>query len=270
MSTMKKLLLLLIGCCLLPVGCVTTHSGNTLSGRESRRPVLRVGITADARPMAFHDHGRIAGLEADFAKGLAEYTQRRLVFVELPWPGQIPALLAGKTDIIMSAMTVTRARNYQIAFSKPYMVTGQIALVRLRDVSKFGDGLTDLLSPVIKVGTVDATTGDLLILKNKAKGTVLHFKDADHGIQALFDKTIDAFVYDLPMNCYLGAKYSDKGLVPVTVPLSREYLAWGIRKDDRQLLDAANGYLKNLRDSGKLQQMIIHWIPFYQSVYNSR
>jgi len=269
MSAMKKILLLLIGCCLLPLGCVATDS-NTRSGREPGQPVLRVGITADARPMAFHDHGRIAGLEADFAKGLAEYTHRKLVFVELPWPKQIPALLAGKTDIIMSAMTVTGARNYRISFAEPYMVTGQIALVRLRDVGKFSDGLTDLLSPVVKVGTVKATTGDLLILKNKAKGTVLHFGDADHGVQALFDGTIDAFVYDLPMNFYLGAKYGDKGLVPVSVPLSREYLAWGIRKEDRQLLDSANGYLQNLRDSGKLQQMIIHWIPFYRSLYNSR
>jgi len=267
---MKKTLFLLIGCCLLLTGCVTSHTDNNPAGQGPRQPVLRVGISTDARPMAFHDRGRIAGLEADFARGLAEYTHRKLVFIEIPWSEQIPALLAGKTDIIMSAMTVTRARDYQISFSKPYMVTGQIALVRLRDVGKFGDGLTDLLSPVIKVGTVKATTGDLLILRNKAKGTVLHFKDADHGVQALLDRTIDAFVYDLPMNFYLGAKYADKGLVPVTVPLSREYLAWGIRKNDRQLLLAANGYLKNLHDSDKLQQMIIYWVPFYQSVYNSR
>ncbi len=267
---MKKTLFFVIGCCLLLTGCVMPHTVNNADGKDTRQPVLRVGISADARPMAFHDHGRVAGLEADFAKGLAKYTHRRLVFVELPWSEQIPALLAGKTDIIMSAMSVTRARDYRISFSDPYMVTGQIALVRLRDVSKFSDGLTDLLSPVVRVGTVEATTGDLLILRNKAKGAVLHFKDADHGVQALFNRTIDAFVYDLPMNCYLGAKYADKGLVPVTVPLSREYLAWGIRKDDQELVQAANGYLKNLHDSGKLQQMIIHWVPFYRSVYNNR
>ncbi len=265
---MNKTLLLLFACCLLAVGCVATHSDNNPADQISQQPVLRVGISADARPMAFHEHDRIAGLEADFAKGLAKYTHRRLVFVELPWPKQIPALLAGKTDIIMSAMTITRARDYQISFSNPYMITGQISLVRLRDVSRFGDGLTDLLSPVVRIGTVDATTGDLLIIRNKARGAVLHFKDADHGVQALLDKTIDAFVYDLPMNFYLGAKYADKGLVPVTVPLSREYLAWGMRKDDHHLINAANGYLKNLHDSGQLQQMIIHWIPFYQSVYN--
>lgn len=267
---MKKALFLFIGCCLLLTGCVMHHTNNNPAGQDSQQVVLRVGISPDAPPMAFHEHGHIAGLEADFAKGLAQYTKRRLVFVELPWPEQIPALLAGKTDIIMSAMTITRARDYRISFSKPYMVTGQIALVRLRDISKFGDGLTDLLSPIVKVGTVDATTGDLLILQHKAKGAVLHFKNAGHGVQALLDRRIDAFVYDLPMNLYLGAKYADKGIVPVTVPLSREHLAWGIRRDDQKLLQAANAYLKNLRDSGKLQQMIVHWIPFYRSVYNSQ
>jgi polar amino acid transport system substrate-binding protein len=247
-------------------GCVL--SGTTDNSAVDDGQVLKVGITTDARPMAYRDNGHITGLEAEFARGLAKHANRRLHFVELPWKEQVPALLKGKIDIIMSGMTITQARKYQISFADPYMITGQVSLVRLAQRNKFSDGLTDLLSPVVRVGTVMATTGDLLIVQNKAKGKIFHYKDAAEGVRALLDKTIDAFVYDLPMNFYLGANYADQGLVPITVPMSREYIAWGIRNNDPELLSLANDYLNKLKTSGRLQQMIIHWVPFYKTLYN--
>jgi len=91
---------------------------------------------------------------------------------------------------------------------------------------------------------------------------------AAQGIQGLLDKKIDVFVYDLPMNFYMAAKYADQGLTPVTVPMTKEFIAWGIRKDDTRLLAQANGYLQEIKSSGKLQQMIIRWIPFYERLFN--
>jgi polar amino acid transport system substrate-binding protein len=254
--------------CLVCSGCVLLKTGGNSDVADGQ--VLKVGITTNARPMAYRENGHITGLEAEFAKGLAEYGNRRLRFVELPWKEQIPALLDGKIDIIMSAMTITRARNYRISFSNPYMVTGQVSLVRLAELNKFRNGFTDLLSPVVKVGTVMATTGDLLIVQNKSKGTIIHYRDAAEGVRALLDKQIDAFVYDLPMNFYLGARYADQGLAPVTVPMSKEYIAWGMRNNDTKLLSQANGYLKEIKNSGRLQKMIIHWVPFYKTIYNNK
>jgi len=254
--------------CLGCGGCVL--SGTTGDSGAADGQVLKVGITPDSRPMAYRDSGHITGLEAEFAQGLAKYTNRRLRFVDLPWKEQIPALLKGKIDIIMSGMTITRARKYQISFADPYMITGQVSLVRLAESNKFRDGITDLFSPVVRVGTVMSTSGDLLIVQNKSKGRIVHYKDAAEGVRALLDKTIDAFVYDLPMNFYLGAHYADQGLVPITIPMSREYIAWGIRNNDAELLSLANGYLNKIKASGRLQQMIIHWIPFYKTVYNAK
>ncbi len=70
------------------------------------------------------------------------------------------------------------------------------------------------------------------------------------------------------MNFYLGAKYTDRDLTPVTVPMSREFIAWGVRKNDGVLLNQANSYLQNIKNSGELQKMIIRWIPFYERLYN--
>jgi len=220
--------------------------------------------------MSFLDRGVVSGLEADFAKGLAKATHRRLQFVQLKWEEQIPALLAGKTDIIMSAMTITAGRSYQISFSKPYMITGQVSLVRVKDQSRFGTGFSDLLNPMIRVGVIRGTSGDLLISSSKNSEGIARYGNADQAVNALFDHDIDAFVYDLPMNFYLGALYADKGLMPITTPLSREQLAWGIRKNDTELLASANSYLAGLKKNGQLEKMVIRWIPFYTSVYNAQ
>jgi polar amino acid transport system substrate-binding protein len=252
---------------LLLTGCVASQTstvGSDIPGQQ----LLKVGITTNAPPMAYREGGKITGLETEFAKGIADYSKRNLRFIELKWEDQIPALLSGKIDIIMSAMTVTQARKYQIAFADPYMVTGQVSLVRLVDYNRFSDGFTALLSPTVRVGMVKATTGEFLVSRNKAKGAMIKYNNAQQGVQALLDKKIDAFVYDLPMNFYFGAKYTDQGLTPITVPMSREYIAWGIRKDDSELLTQANAYLQEIKSSGDLQHMIIRWIPFYEKLYN--
>jgi len=249
-------------------GCVASHQSAVSSDLPGEQ-LLKVGITTNAPPMAYRENGKITGLEAEFAGGLAEYSGRKLRFVELKWEEQIPALLAGKIDIIMSAMTITDARRYQIAFADPYMVTGQVSLVRLAEYNRFSSGFTDLLNPTVRVGTVKATTGYFLVTQSKSKGKSIHYDSAAKGIQGLLDKKIDVFVYDLPMNFYLGAKYTNQGLAPVTVPMTKEFIAWGLRKDDTKLLAQANEYLQEIKSSGKLQQMIIRWIPFYEKLFNN-
>jgi len=254
---------------LLSSGCVSsTGQQGGFSPDIPGQPLLRVGITSNAPPMAYRENGKYTGLEVDFAQGLARYTRRNLRFVELPWKEQIPALLAGKTDIIMSAMTITNARKYQITFAHPYMTSGQIYLVRLAAYNRFSDGFSTLLSPTVRVGTIKATTGDFLITRKKSKGTILHFTTADEGAQAVLNNTVDAFVYDLPMTLSLAARYNSQGLAPVVVPMSREQIAWGVRRNNQTLLTQANAYLETMRSSGQLQKKIIHWIPFYSKFYN--
>jgi len=264
---LEKIYSLVLFATLLLTGCVASQTA-TVTSAVPGQPLLKVGITTNAPPMAYRENGKTTGLETEFAKGIAEYSKRNLRFVELKWEEQIPALLSGKIDIIMSAMTITNPRKYQIAFAEPYMVTGQVSLVRLAEYNRFSDGFTALLNPTVRVGTVNATTGEFLVTKNKAKGSIIKYNSAEQGVQGLLDNKIDAFVYDLPMNFYFGAKYTAQGLTPVTVPMSREYIAWGVRKSDSELLSQANSYLQTIKTSGDLQQMIIRWIPFYGKLYN--
>ncbi len=247
----------------LAVGCVKTDL-QTSSPPDNSIKILRVGISTNSPPIAFRENNKIVGLEADLAKGLADFTGRRLKLVRLNWKDQIPSLLSRKTDIIMSGMSITKSRKYRISFTDPYMAFGQISLIRRVDRSKFRTGMTDLLNPSIRIGTVTGTTGDYFIQDVKAKGARTQFPTSAKAVKALLANKIDAFVYDLPGILYLASVYADEGLIPVTIPLTREYLAWGVRPDDRELLNAANSYLKSLSDQAVLTEIIQRWIPYYK------
>ncbi len=251
---------------LMSAGC--TPTGNILSGTGgSAKNVLKVGVTSNAPPLIYRQNGRFTGLEAELARELAEFTGKEVRFVEVRWVDQVPALLSGKTDIIMSGMTITGLREMRIAFTEPYVIAGQVSLVRRKEYNRYRNGLTDLLNPTVRIGTVTGTTGDFLI-QDKVARQSMEFRTPEQGLAALIDKKIDVFVYDLPMNFYFAALHETKGLAPVPVLLSREQLAWGIRKDDTELLNAANSFLENLRQNGRLREIVQRWVPFYKNIYN--
>jgi ABC-type amino acid transport substrate-binding protein len=248
---------------LLISGCVKTGPQSSLDADKSIK-FLRVGISTNSPPIAYKENNKIVGLEVDLAKGLADFTGRQLKLIRLNWKDQIPSLLDKKTDIIMSGMSITEARRYRISFTDPYMVSGQISLIRRVDRGKFLVGMTDLLSPAVRLGTVTGTTGDFLIQEIKAKGARTQFPTSAKAVKALLAGKLDAFVYDLPGILYLASMYTDEGLIPVTIPLTREYLAWGVRPDDQELLNSANSYLKSISDQAILTETIQRWIPYYK------
>jgi polar amino acid transport system substrate-binding protein len=251
---------------ILSAGC--TPTGNTLSDTGAAgKNILKVGVTSNAPPLIYKHNNQFTGLEAELARELAKFTGKEVRFVEVKWVDQIPALLSGKTDIIMSGMTVTTLREMRITFSRPYIIAGQVSLVRRNEYNRYSNGLTDLLNPTNKIGTVTGTTGDFLIQDKVARGST-QFKTPAQGVDALIDKKIDVFVYDLPMNFYFASLNETKGIVPVPVPLSREHLAWGIRKEDTELLNSANNLIEHLRQNNQLQTIVQRWIPFYKNIYN--
>ena len=44
-------------------------------------------------------------------------------------------------------------------------------------------------------------------------------------------------------------------------PLTKEYLAWAVRKDDEPLRYAINRELAEMNQSGKLKELLSRWAP---------
>lgn len=224
--------------------------------------ILRVGVSTNAPPLIYKKNNKVIGLEADLAKKLGTFTGRNVQFIEIDWKDQIDALENNEIDIIMSGMTITNARRYRIAFSNPYLRSGQILLVRLKDEPLFSTGIYSLMNSNHIIGTVKNTTGDLFITKTINGAEVKTFTTSTDAVQALMKKEIDAFVYDAPMVCYYAAINENNKLAPILTLATEEYIAWGIRKEDTELLQQANMFVAELKNSQTLQRIIRTWIPY--------
>jgi polar amino acid transport system substrate-binding protein len=93
--------------------------------------VLRFGTAAVTEPFSFVDASRqVVGMDVEFAARTAAKLGRRLEIVNMDFGAMIPALMAGKVDMIGACITITAERRKSVLFSDTYYVGGISALVR--------------------------------------------------------------------------------------------------------------------------------------------
>jgi len=223
---------------------------------------LKVGVTPIFPPMIYKENGKLAGVEVDFAMAVGEALGRPVKFVELGWEDQIPALMDGRTDIIMSDMSMTVARQLRVAFARPYLTIGQIALVRREDAYRYTLGFP--VPPPGTVGVLKATTGDFLVQQELPSSKRKQYTSDEEAATALKKKRIDLFICDAPTVWWLAGLHEADGLAAVPIQLTQEQLAWGVRRSDADLLNAVNAALDKLQSSGRAKEIIKRWIPLYK------
>jgi ABC-type amino acid transport substrate-binding protein len=233
-------------------------------GEEGTQPMpLRVGVTPDSPPMIFKSGGTIKGLEADFAALLAQELKRPLAFVELPWDREIPALIAGKIDIIMSGMTITRARQVRIAFSDHYLKSGLVAAMRIDDADRYGS-LQKIMEGYPSIGIIEGTTGEAYVRAHFGPGyRIVSLDRLEEVRDELLKRRIDIFVHDAPAVVGLVAK-NESVLKGLWEPLNEEYLGWGVNRGDPELLAKVNAALTRWKKDGTLRRTVLKWLPYWK------
>jgi polar amino acid transport system substrate-binding protein len=255
-------LILLFAGLSLATGCVSSDQKTPDSAIIAPNiNILRVGVTPNAPPLIFKRGNQIVGLEADFARELAKYLDKTQRFVELEWEDQIPALLENRIDIIMSGMTRTALREVRIAFTNRYLESGQTALIRRKDAARFSAGIFSLTTSSA-IGVIENTFGEYFVDERYSSVKKKVYSDPRAATKAVIDKKIDMFIFDAPMVIYLASENETQGLTWLGALLTREDLAWGVRKDNKDLLNSANSFLQNLDKEEKLKKMTQYWIPY--------
>jgi polar amino acid transport system substrate-binding protein len=221
---------------------------------------LNVGVTPDYPPVIFKQGGEIAGIEADLARLLAAELGRPLKFVEVQWEAQIPSLLERKTDIIMSGMSITKARKIRVSFTDYYMRSGLAALMHIDDTGKF-NSVDSIMHGFLDVGVVGGTTSEIFVRKNFTDTRrIITFQKANDVPTSLKNRSIDIFVHDVPSIMWLLSE-NEADLAALRQPLNEEMLAWGVRKDKEGLLSQVAPILSRWKKDGTLDRIILKWLP---------
>jgi polar amino acid transport system substrate-binding protein len=93
--------------------------------------VLRFGTAAVTEPFSFVDGSQqIVGLDIEMASRVAARLNKKLEIVNMDFGAMIPALIAGKVDMIGSCITISEERAKTVLFSVPYYTGGISALVK--------------------------------------------------------------------------------------------------------------------------------------------
>jgi len=229
------------------------------AGTATGQTPLRVGISPDMPPLIYRQGDKITGLEAEFARELAQYLGRPLSFVELAWQDQIEALQEGRIDIIMSGMSITEMRRVRVAFCNPYAQSGLMALIRREDIQRFDSGYYALVErPTL--GAVKNTTGEIYVRTGYPNADKRYFDNVADAVAALKSRQIEVLIHDAPVIMLMAAD-NESELTMAGSLLTKEYLAWAVSKDNSVLRDEANAFLNDLKKQGRLQALVSRWIP---------
>jgi polar amino acid transport system substrate-binding protein len=221
---------------------------------------FRVGISPDYVPLAYKDPPLgLVGVEVDFANQIGKDLGKTIVFVETPFPDLIQALLDGRVDIIMSGMTITTERQELVSFADSYVTIGQMALVRAQDRPAFPD-VQSFAKMTGKVGFVQATTGEMAAKAFFQQASLVPQSTIDSGIAALRKGEIEVFIHDAPTVWRIAGNPSEKELTGLYWLLTKEPLAWAVRKDDEPLRFALSREVQQWQASGFLRQTFSRWV----------
>jgi polar amino acid transport system substrate-binding protein len=220
------------------------------------RGTLRVGMDIFV-PWAMKDKkGELVGFEIDVARRLAEDMGVRIEFVPTRWSGIIPALIAGKFDLIIGGMSVTPKRNLKINFTRPYYFTSQGMLVNKKKTQGFGEA--DYNSTKVAIAARLGSTAALVAKKNFPRARLRLFDDEPSAVQEVRNGRVHAMIGSQPLPAHMAAEAPEL-LAVLDRQFMREPIAIGLRKGDVDALNFLNNWIAVIREKGWFDERYHVW-----------
>jgi polar amino acid transport system substrate-binding protein len=231
-----------------------------LSSQTFAKEALRIGVSPNYPPLVYKKDGQLTGIDVAAGEAIAQQLDRKPEFVEMPFNQLIPALQAGKIDIIMSGMSITPERSKLVSFSNSYLSAGQMAIIRYADAGRFGfKGV--MFRPDSRIAVVKNTTGEEFANKNLTHAAITRCDSIEEALSKLRANSVDFVIHDAATSWSLATDESRQDLMSLNNELTDEHLGWAVSKENTALLQAVNQQLANMQKTGMLRAIINKWVP---------
>jgi polar amino acid transport system substrate-binding protein len=202
--------------------------------------------------------GQIAGMEIDLAHLLASALGVKLTLKPMQFNELLPALQAGRVDMVLSGMTITPARNLKVAFVGPYIVTGKSILTKQALVESMNE-VALINKPDRVLVALKGSTSQIFAEKVFPQAKLLLADDYDQAVSMVREGKAQAMVADMAI-CQLSVyRYPDAGLVSLTKPLSYEPLGIAVPANDPLLINLLQNFLNTVEKDGTMEMMVNRW-----------
>ncbi|MCG8356868.1 MAG: transporter substrate-binding domain-containing protein [Kiloniellales bacterium] len=220
-----------------------------------KRGVMKVGMSTFV-PWAMRSKtGELVGFEIDVAKKLAADMEVDVEFVPTAWAGIIPALIAGKFDVIIGGMSITPQRNLTVNFTIPYAHSGQ--QMAANKALAEGFSVEDFNASDVTIACRRGATPCQAAQKIFPKATLRRFDDDAQAFQEVVNGNAHATISSAPKPRFWSMQYQDKLFMPTDDNLTTGNEAFALRKGDPDavnffsnwiLVNTSNGWLKETHD----------------------
>ena len=254
---MKRFWAIVVMVAALVLPCLAQAKDGSMIEEVSRRGVLRVGFSSFV-PWAMQDkNGEFIGFEIDVAKRLAKDLGVEIQLVPTKWAGIIPALLAGKFDIIIGSMSVTPERNLRVNFSVPYdYATIEVMANNSTRNMKFPE---DFNKPEVVVALRTGSTPVPVAKKVLPKATFRLFDDEAPAVQDVLSGRAAVMFSSAPLPALETLRNPGKLYQPSTESFYRQPVGMAIRKGDADSLNVIDNWIRTVEAEGWLADRRHYW-----------
>ncbi len=228
--------------------------------RVSRTGVLVVGTEGSMPPFNMTTkEGDVIGIEPDLARLMAEEMGVKVRFQVMPFAELLPALEAGKIDLVLSQMTMTGKRNMKAAFAGPYFISGKSFVTRISWIASVRS-TAEVNSASTTLAALEGSTSQTFVQKDVPDAKLVLVKNYDEAVDMVLKGKVDALVADYPICILTVLRNPDQGLISVTTPLNYEPIGVALSGNDPLMVNWMENFLSRIEASGVLALLTEKWL----------
>lgn len=216
---------------------------------------LIVGTEAGFKPYEFMEGDKVVGVDMDISQSIADSLGKELEIQNMDFDGALAAVISGKIDFAAAGISVTEERKQSMDFSEPYVDSTEVIVVNKEKPLVTGAGDLDGKIIGVQQGNIaDVWCTNPENVKAKEIRRYTKFVQAATDLQ---NNKIDCIVMDnLPALEMVAA--NDKLVIiegDDNIVFQDQY-AIAVKKGNDELLTQINTVIKDLKDSGKIDEYI--------------
>lgn len=237
-------LLLATLCCAAALVAPMQAGAQTAIEAMQKRGSMMVGMSTFVPWAMRNEQGQLVGFEVDVATKLAKDLDLKLELVPTAWDGIIPALLAGKFDVIIGGMTITTKRNLTVNFSAPYDYSGTALAVA--KALEPGFSMETMNAPKMTIACRRGASSCTNAAQYFPKATLRQFDDDAAMTQELLNGGVNAFAASNPLPTRVASENPTKVFAPLSQEQEMNRLPSGmaVRKGDVDTLNVLNNWIQ--------------------------
>ena len=223
--------------------------------------VLKVGTETEFAPFDFIDAGAHVGLNVDLFDEVGKELGLKIEWVTLPWDGVLPALEAGKFDIVAGPATITKARMEHYRFSAP-IAEATVALLKRKGAASVMKP-DDISGKAVGAGKATAQLAQLKAFGDKLPGkiTAKEYVGFNEAYADLAAGRIVAVGNSLPNIAFVAKQKPDTFEVVLPTFGVKTYFGYIYRKDAdfKGLDDAVDAAVLKIKKDGRMAKLQQKW-----------